>query len=130
MLLIREIMHCKPGKVRPMVEKFLAMSKLNALSLVAAAGALTAATVLTAGPTDPPAGPVAPTYKTLAEIDAMRRAGLRAILEHAMLDVMFEVPSQQTIREIIINEETIQRGQQPIMLFQKGAAAGAGEGAA
>jgi hypothetical protein len=30
MLLIREIMYCKPGKVRPMVEKFQAMSKLNA----------------------------------------------------------------------------------------------------
>ena len=29
MLLIREVMYCKPGKVRPMVEKFLAMSKLN-----------------------------------------------------------------------------------------------------
>jgi hypothetical protein len=29
MLLIREIMYCKPGKVRPMVEKFLAMAKLN-----------------------------------------------------------------------------------------------------
>ena len=29
MLLIREIMYCKPGKVRPMVEMFLAMSKLN-----------------------------------------------------------------------------------------------------
>ena len=29
MLLIREVFHCKPGKVRPMVEKFLAMSKLN-----------------------------------------------------------------------------------------------------
>ena len=29
MLLIREIMYCKPGKVRPMVEKFQAMSKLN-----------------------------------------------------------------------------------------------------
>jgi len=28
MLLIREVMNCKPGKVRPMVEKFLAMSKL------------------------------------------------------------------------------------------------------
>jgi hypothetical protein len=27
MLLIREIMYCKPGKVKPMVEKFLAMSK-------------------------------------------------------------------------------------------------------
>jgi hypothetical protein len=29
MLLIREIMYCKPGKVRPMVEKFVAMAKLN-----------------------------------------------------------------------------------------------------
>jgi hypothetical protein len=29
MLLIRELMYCKPGKVRPMVEKFLTMSKLN-----------------------------------------------------------------------------------------------------
>jgi hypothetical protein len=29
MLLIREVMYCKPGKVKPMVEKFLAMSKLN-----------------------------------------------------------------------------------------------------
>ena len=29
MLMIREIMYCKPGKVRPMVDKFLAMSKLN-----------------------------------------------------------------------------------------------------
>lgn len=29
MLLIREVMYCKPGKVRPLVEKFLAMSKLS-----------------------------------------------------------------------------------------------------
>jgi ASC-1-like (ASCH) protein len=29
MLLIRETMFCKPGKARPMIEKFLAMSKLN-----------------------------------------------------------------------------------------------------
>ena len=29
MLLIREVMYCKPGKVRPLVEKFLAMAKLN-----------------------------------------------------------------------------------------------------
>jgi hypothetical protein len=32
MLLIREVMYCKPGKVRPMVEKFLAMAKLNELA--------------------------------------------------------------------------------------------------
>jgi hypothetical protein len=29
MYLIREIMYCKPGKVRPMVDKFKAMSRLN-----------------------------------------------------------------------------------------------------
>ena len=32
MLLIREVMYCKPGKVRPLVEKFLAMSKLGTKS--------------------------------------------------------------------------------------------------
>ena len=30
MLLIREIMFCKPGKVRPLVEKMVAMSKIGA----------------------------------------------------------------------------------------------------
>ena len=30
MYLIREVFYCKPGKVRPLVEKFLAMGKLNA----------------------------------------------------------------------------------------------------
>jgi hypothetical protein len=29
MLLVREIMYCKPGKVRAMVEKFLAMDKMG-----------------------------------------------------------------------------------------------------
>src|SRR5262245_56814486 len=51
--------------------------------------------------------------------------GLRAILEQAMLDIMFEVPTAGApIREVVINEETIQKGQQPILMYQKGAAAG------
>jgi hypothetical protein len=29
MLLIREVFHCKPGKVRPLLEKFVAMNKLS-----------------------------------------------------------------------------------------------------
>jgi hypothetical protein len=29
MLLVRDIFYCKPGKVRPMVEKFVAMNKLG-----------------------------------------------------------------------------------------------------
>lgn len=30
MFLVREIVYCKPGKVKPLVEKFLAMNKLGA----------------------------------------------------------------------------------------------------
>ena len=30
MMLIREIMYCKPGKVKPLVEKFLAMNQIAA----------------------------------------------------------------------------------------------------
>ncbi|HSQ59992.1 MAG TPA: hypothetical protein VLT84_06130 [Acidobacteriota bacterium] len=41
MLLVREIMYCKPGKVRPMVEKFLAMSKLMEKSGMGAMRVLT-----------------------------------------------------------------------------------------
>ena len=29
MFLVRDIMYCKPGKARPMVEKFLALAKLS-----------------------------------------------------------------------------------------------------
>ena len=29
MLMVREIMYCKPGKVRPLVDKFVQMSKLS-----------------------------------------------------------------------------------------------------
>jgi len=47
--------------------------------------------------------------------------GLRAILELAMLEIMFEVPTTGSpVREVVINEETIQKGQQPILMYQKG----------
>ncbi len=29
MILVRDIMHCKPGQVRPLVQKFLAIDKLG-----------------------------------------------------------------------------------------------------
>ena len=53
--------------------------------------------------------------------------GLRAILEQAMLDIMYEIPTAGApIHEVVINEETIQKGQQPILMYQKGAAAAGG----
>lgn len=39
--------------------------------------------------------------------------GLRTIVENAMLDIMYEVPSDKSIRKIIINAETINEGKPP-----------------
>ena len=33
--------------------------------------------------------------------------GLRAIIEHTMLDIMFELPSQNNIKEITITKDAI-----------------------
>ncbi len=44
--------------------------------------------------------------------------GLRAILEEAMLDIMYELPSQPELREVIITEECIELKSEPIMVFR------------
>ncbi len=48
--------------------------------------------------------------RALAERAVARKAGargLRSILEQAMLDVMFELPSQDNIKEVIVTEDVI-----------------------
>jgi ATP-dependent Clp protease ATP-binding subunit ClpX len=45
--------------------------------------------------------------------------GLRAILEEVMLDVMYEIPSQQDIKECLINEDTIVKKERPILIYEK-----------
>ena len=45
--------------------------------------------------------------------------GLRAILEEIMLDVMYEIPSQKSIKECVINEETITKNERPLLIFEK-----------
>ncbi|MCG3172315.1 MAG: ATP-dependent Clp protease ATP-binding subunit ClpX [Myxococcota bacterium] len=45
--------------------------------------------------------------------------GLRAIIENAMLNVMYDVPSNPDIRETIINDEVILRGQEPLLVYQE-----------
>lgn len=42
--------------------------------------------------------------------------GLRAILENCMLDVMFDIPSEDTIKEVIITPESINEEQQPVVV--------------
>ncbi len=43
--------------------------------------------------------------------------GLRSILENAMLDVMYDIPSQDRVKEVVLNEEVITKGAKPIILY-------------
>jgi len=46
--------------------------------------------------------------------------GLRAILEDAMLDIMYDLPSQPNVCECIANEDVILNGADPILLYESG----------
>ena len=43
---------------------------------------------------------------------------LRAILEDAMLDIMYDIPSQENIKECIISEEVILKREKPLILYE------------
>ena len=45
--------------------------------------------------------------------------GLRAIMETAMLDIMYEIPSMNEVKECVINEEVILNNEEPILLFEQ-----------
>ncbi|MBW2030943.1 MAG: ATP-dependent Clp protease ATP-binding subunit ClpX [Deltaproteobacteria bacterium] len=54
--------------------------------------------------------------------DAIKRKsgarGLRAILESVMLDIMYDIPSTPGIRECVIGEEVITRGECPLLIYE------------
>jgi ATP-dependent Clp protease ATP-binding subunit ClpX len=52
--------------------------------------------------------------------------GLRAILEEAMLDIMYDVPSKTGIKEVVINEDVITKSEAPIIVYEKDHQAGVG----
>ena len=43
--------------------------------------------------------------------------GLRAILEKLMLDTMFTIPSQPDIKEVVVSEETVVKGEAPLVVY-------------
>jgi len=45
--------------------------------------------------------------------------GLRAILEEVMLDIMYEVPSQSEIREVVITEDVILKKSEALKIFEQ-----------
>mgnify|MGYP005842075477 FL=1 len=55
--------------------------------------------------------------KALAQKSGAR--GLRAILENAMLDLMYELPSRDDVEECVVGEEVIEQGAEPLLGFKR-----------
>jgi len=45
--------------------------------------------------------------------------GLRAILEDAMLDIMFDIPSKKGVKEVVINEDVINKHERPLVVYME-----------
>ncbi|MDY7547850.1 ATP-dependent Clp protease ATP-binding subunit ClpX [Glaciimonas sp. CA11.2] len=43
--------------------------------------------------------------------------GLRSILEHALLDVMYDLPSHKNVSKVVIDENSITHGAKPLMIY-------------
>ena len=44
--------------------------------------------------------------------------GLRSIIENSMLDVMYDIPSQDRVREVVINEDVIYNQAAPMVIYE------------
>ena len=44
--------------------------------------------------------------------------GLRAVLEETMLEIMFDLPSQPEVEEVIINDEVVLNGEKPMLVYE------------
>ena len=55
--------------------------------------------------------------------EAMKRKsgarGLRAILEGCMLDIMYEIPSVENVKECVIGEDVVLHKEEPILLYEQ-----------
>ncbi|MFM8758485.1 MAG: ATP-dependent Clp protease ATP-binding subunit ClpX, partial [Methylophilaceae bacterium] len=47
--------------------------------------------------------------------------GLRSIMEHALLEIMYELPNMPHLRKVVVDEGVIQSGGQPILIYQDAA---------
>jgi ATP-dependent Clp protease ATP-binding subunit ClpX len=45
--------------------------------------------------------------------------GLRSILENMMLDIMYDIPSRDDVSEVVINEEVVRHGAEPMMVYDR-----------
>ena len=44
--------------------------------------------------------------------------GLRAILEDVMLDIMYDIPSQENVKECVVSKDVILKREKPLILYE------------
>jgi len=60
-------------------------------------------------------------FKAIAQKALARKSGargLRSVMEECMLDVMYELPSDEHATECVINEQVITQGEYPVILYE------------
>jgi ATP-dependent Clp protease ATP-binding subunit ClpX len=55
----------------------------------------------------------------IAQSKKIGARGLRSVLESALMPIMFEAPSQDNIREILVTREAICREAEPVYSYKK-----------
>ena len=59
--------------------------------------------------------------KAIAQKATARKTGargLRAVLEETMLEIMFDLPSQKDVEEVVINEEVVLKDEKPMLVYE------------
>src|SRR5271157_2554979 len=59
--------------------------------------------------------------RAVAKLSMERKSGargLRSILENTMLEVMYDIPSQNNIKECVISEEVVLKKEKPILIYE------------
>jgi ATP-dependent Clp protease ATP-binding subunit ClpX len=44
--------------------------------------------------------------------------GLRSILEHALLETMYELPAMTGVREVVVDVNAVTEGAQPLFIYE------------
>jgi ATP-dependent Clp protease ATP-binding subunit ClpX len=47
--------------------------------------------------------------------------GLRAVIEGLMRDILFEIPSREDVREVVVTRESVEDGIAPLLVLRPGA---------
>lgn len=59
--------------------------------------------------------------RAVAQLALKRKTGargLRGVLETAMLDIMYDIPSKNNVKEVVIDENVINEGAQPMLVYK------------